>query len=73
MTSPSRYIAGIDYGDIRFDASDDEPDYIGLHVKNGAATSATDWEIYKFTYTGSDVERIQKAVGTWDGRVALFA
>ena len=60
------------YCDVRFDASDAAPDYIGLNLVNGAATTATDWKILKFTYTGTDVERIQIAYGTWDGRAALF-
>ena len=58
--------------DIRFDASDAAPDYIGLHITNGASQGATDWKIYKFTYSGSNVTRIQLAYGSWTGRVALF-
>jgi hypothetical protein len=58
--------------DIRFDASDLAPTYVGLHVTNGAATTDEDWKIYKFTYSGSDVTRIQLAYGTWDGRAGLF-
>ncbi len=60
------------YGDIRFDADDTAPDYIGLHPTNGAATTDSGWKIYKFTYVGVGVTRIQLAYGTWDGRVALF-
>lgn len=63
--------AGI-FGDIRFDASDAAPDYIGLNRTNGAAITDTDWKIYKFTYVGVDVTRIQLAYGSWSGRVALF-
>jgi len=58
--------------DIRFDADDSAPDYIGLNKTNGAATSAETWIVYKFTYSGSNVTRIQKAYGSWDGRAALF-
>ena len=60
------------YADIRFDANDQSPDYIGLNLVNGAATTSTDWKIYKMTYSGDNVTRIQLAYGTWDGRVALF-
>lgn len=60
------------YADIRFDASDAAPNYIGLNDTNGASTSATTWKVYKFTYSGSDVTRIQVAYGSWDGRASLF-
>lgn len=60
------------YADIRYDADDAAPDYVGLHPTNGAATSDSGWKIYKFTYVGGAVTRIQLAYGTWDGRVALF-
>jgi hypothetical protein len=60
------------YADIRFDPDDSQPTYIGLNVLNGAATSSTDWKIYKFTYSGSNTTRIQVAYGSWDGRVALL-
>ena len=59
-------------GDIRFDPSDALPDYIGLHVTNNESTASTSWKVYKFTYSGTDVTRVQLAYGTWDGRVALF-
>jgi len=61
------------WADIRYDANDAAPDYIGLNRTNGASTSAdSTWKIYKFTYSGSDVTRIQLAYGAWDDRVALF-
>ena len=62
------------YGDIRFDADDTLPDYIGLHALNGAdqATADGNWKIYKFTYVGGAATRIQLAYGSWTGRVALF-
>jgi hypothetical protein len=60
------------YADIRFDADDALPDYIGLNLVNGQATSEGDWKIYKFTYSGSSATRIQLAYGAWDDRVSLF-
>ena len=60
------------YADIRFDPSDATPTYIGLNVTNGADTASEDWKIYKFTYSVSDVTRIQLAYGSWDNRVSLF-
>lgn len=60
------------WGDVRYDASDALPDYVGMNRTNGAATSATDWKIFKFTYSGSDATRIQLAYGKWDDRAILF-
>ena len=60
------------YGDIRFDPDDSQPIYIGLHITNGAATTDTGWTVYKFSYSGSNVTRIQLAYGSWDNRVGLF-
>jgi hypothetical protein len=68
---PQTIDAGI-FADIRFDPNDSAPDYIGLHITNGADTSALDWRIYKFTYIGSDATRIQMAIGAWDNRISLF-
>lgn len=59
------------YCDIRFDPDDSTPTYIGLHVTNGVATSDTNWKILKFTYSGSNVTRIQTAYGAWDNRATL--
>jgi hypothetical protein len=58
--------------DIRFDPNDDQPNYIGLNANTNGDTSAVGWIIYKFTYSGSDVIRIQKTKGIWDDRATLF-
>lgn len=60
------------YADIRFDADDSAPTYVGLHITNGADTSLTDWKIVKFTYSGSNTTRVQIAYGAWDNRGNLF-
>ena len=60
------------FADIQFDASDAAPIYIGMNVTRGASDAATDWKIYKFTYAGSDVTRIQLAYGAWSARAGLF-
>ena len=60
------------YADIQFDTSDAAPIYIGLNIVKGASDAATDWKVYKFTYSGSDVTRIQLAYGSWTGRASLF-
>jgi ABC-type amino acid transport substrate-binding protein len=60
-------------GDIRYDASDALPNYIGVNPDPDAETSAVNWVIFKFTYSGTYATRIQKKRGSWDGRVALFS
>lgn len=61
------------YCDIRYDASDAAPDYIGLHTEMGADTvTNSQWKILKFTYSGSDITRIQVAYGTWTDRASYF-
>lgn len=57
---------------IQFDASDAAPNYIGLHTDKSATDADTNWKIYKFTYSGSDVTKIQLAYGSWTGRALLF-
>jgi len=60
--------------DILFDANDSQPDYIGLNFITFTANTATaNWVIYKFTYSGSNVTRIQKRENVaWDDRATLF-
>lgn len=60
------------FADIQFDPSDAVPIYIGMNVDKGASDAATTWKVYKFTYSGSDVTRIQLAYGSWTGRASLF-
>jgi hypothetical protein len=60
------------WADIRFDADDSQPTYIGLHLTNGASVDLTDWKLYKFTYSGSNATRIQLAYGTWTDRATYF-
>lgn len=60
------------YCDIRFDADDSAPTYIGMNVTNGAATSDDTWKVLKFTYSSTNVTRIQTAYGSWDNRAGLF-
>jgi len=61
------------YCDVRFDPSDATPTYIGLNVTNGAdETTDNSWKILKFTYSGSDVTRVQTAYGNWNARATYF-
>jgi hypothetical protein len=55
-----------------FDADDTQPDYIGQHTVRTAATSDPNWQIQKFTYSGSAITKIEKVNGAWDDRASLF-
>jgi hypothetical protein len=60
------------WADIRFDADDSQPTYIGLNLTNGASIDEPSWKVYKFTYSSSNVTRIQLAYGSWNSRATLF-
>ena len=57
---------------IQFYPDDSAPDYIGLNVDNAATDIESTWKVYKFTYVGSAVTKIQLTYGSWTGRAALF-
>ena len=56
---------------ILFDANDSAPTYIGVNVNPGATEGQADWLVYKFTYSGSNVTKIEARNGSWTGRAAL--
>jgi hypothetical protein len=60
------------FADIMYDVNDVAPNYIGLHINNGASQDDANWKIYKFTYSSGAVTRIQLAYGSWTERVSLF-
>lgn len=57
--------------DVRIEYSSGDPIYIGRHFLNDADTSATNWAIWKYTYDGLDVTRIELLEGSWDNRASL--
>lgn len=59
------------FAEIRFDASDAAPNYIGLHAEAGAVTSDANWKVYRFFYSGSNVTGIRLGYGTWDDKAGL--
>ena len=63
---------GVGSAEIRFDPDDSAPNYIGKNGTLNAATSLATWTIFKFTYSGANVTRIQKTSGIWDNRASLF-
>lgn len=60
------------FADIKFDPDDSAPIYVGLNVVKGQSLIATDWKIYKFTYSGGNTTEIQLAYGAWNNRASLF-
>lgn len=60
------------YKDIRIERSNHLVEYEGKHTSTSASTSDPNWVITKYSYTNYEVTRIQKAVGAWDNRGALF-
>lgn len=62
----------LDAAKVKFDASDAAPTYIGVNADSSAADGDTDWTLYKFTYSGSDITQIVRKVGSWTNRATYF-
>ena len=46
--------------------------YMGVNYFHDADTSNTDWEIWKYTWDGTDLTRIEGPLpGAWDDRATL--
>ena len=46
--------------------------YVGFNTIINASTTATDWQIYKYTWSSGDLTYMQgPLIGSWDGRAAL--
>ena len=46
--------------------------YKGVHETHDSAITNADWEVWKYTYSGTNCVRIEGPLrGTWDGRAAL--
>jgi len=58
--------------DVRLEYTNNQVIYKGSHRKNTAATSDAAWTIVKYTWSGSDLIRIQGPIlGAWDDRATL--
>jgi hypothetical protein len=67
-------IIGLDayWHDVKFEFSSGLPIYKGVHALHDAADTATNWEIWKFTWSGADPARVEGPLeGSWTGRAAL--
>ena len=66
-------ITMLDAALTKFDADDTAPIYIGVNADADAIDGATDWTVFKFTYSGGATTVIRRKVGSWTGRAALFS
>ena len=58
--------------DTRMTYSSGDLQYKGIHATHKAATSDTSWLIWKYTWTASDLTRIEGPLeGSWDNRASL--
>jgi hypothetical protein len=56
------------YPSAQLDWASGELDYYGVNASASAADGDTSWVIYKFTYSGGNMTKIQSKVGTWTAR-----
>jgi len=57
---------------VRFEWAGANPLYKGCHYEAGAGTDDAEWEIWKFSLTGSDITLIEGPIkGSWDNRASL--
>ena len=68
---PSLVDAGF-YADIRFDADSSAPVYVGMNIYTNTSDDDITWKLYKFTYSGSSISRVQLAYGSWTNRALYF-
>jgi len=48
------------------------PIYIGCHYLHDATDGNTNWEVWKFTWTGTDCTQIEGPLtGSWTGKASL--
>ena len=58
--------------DQRFEYEDSLLKYRGVNEKHGISEDATDWQVWKYTYSDGDVSRIEGPLeGAWSNRSSL--
>ena len=57
--------------DVRIKLDSGNPTYKGVHHLHNAATSDSNWEIWKFTMTATDIRIEGPLPGAWDDRAEL--
>jgi hypothetical protein len=67
------YVSANDYWhDQRLEYSSGDLIYLGKNTTHKALTSATTWEIWKYTWSSGDCTRIEGPLtGAWDNRASL--
>jgi hypothetical protein len=60
--------------DIRYDADDSQPTYIGLnYLSYNANIDSLTWTVFKYTYSGANATRIQRRDAiAWSARSTSF-
>ena len=66
-------VLGAFFHDQRFDwDADGNLIYRGIRPRHNDPITETDWEIWKFTWSSGNLERLEgPLVGSWDGRAFL--
>jgi hypothetical protein len=72
-TDTADRLVSVDAAYVKYDADDSAPTYIGINSNADALDGDTDWMVYKFTYSGSNVTAIRRKSGSWTGRAGLFS
>lgn len=72
MGDVEKLLAGNYWKDQRMEYSGGNLLYRGLNTTHKTATSATSWYIWKYTFSGEDLVRIEGPLtGAWDNRASL--
>ena len=60
------------YRDVRYAYTGSKIEYMGLHDTHDEDTSDTEWLVWKYTYSGNNVVRVEGPLeGAWDNRESL--
>ena len=73
-TSDRESLVGLDsyWKDQQIEYSSGLPVYVGRHYRSGRPDGDENWAVWKFTYSGVDVTRLEgPIVGTWTDRATL--
>lgn len=57
---------------VEYDSSGN-PIYIGENANLIASDDSQDWRLRKVTWAGSNPEKVERNVGSWTNRVAVFS
>jgi hypothetical protein len=58
--------------DVRMEYSSNKMQYKGCHYIHKSLTSDSEWEIWKYTWDGDDLVRMEGPLrGSWDNRASL--